>query len=40
LDEDDRPVQCEYDKDCCEGFVCGIDPEVNSRVKHCIYSGK
>jgi hypothetical protein len=40
VDDADKPVQCEYDNECCEGFVCGIDPEVNSRVKHCIYSGK
>jgi|AAFX01.1.fsa_nt_gi hypothetical protein len=40
LDEKDKPVDCAEDKDCCEGFVCGIDPEVSHSVKHCIYNGK
>jgi hypothetical protein len=40
LTEDDKPVKCEEDKECCEGFVCGIDPEVSASVKHCIYAGK
>jgi hypothetical protein len=40
LTEDDKPVSCAEDKECCEGFVCGIDPEVSHSQKHCIYNGK
>jgi len=40
VDEDDEPIQCERDDECCAGFVCGIDPELSARIKHCIYAGK
>jgi hypothetical protein len=39
VDEHDEPVRCEEDSECCEGFVCGIDPELSARIKHCIYAG-
>ena len=39
VDEDDEPVKCEKDEECCPGFVCGKDPELNHRETFCIYSG-
>lgn len=39
VDANDSPVKCEKDSDCCEGFVCGRDPELNPREKFCIYAG-
>jgi hypothetical protein len=40
VDADEAPMRCREDSECCDGFVCGIDPELSSRIKHCIYSGK
>lgn len=40
VDDKDEPVECESDKDCCPGFVCGLDPEGSYRVKVCIWAGK
>ncbi len=40
VDENEEPVRCTRDDECCKGFVCGIDPELSSRIKHCIYAGK
>lgn len=40
LNENDEPVECELDNECCSGFVCGKDPELNPRKKYCIYSGE
>jgi hypothetical protein len=39
LNEEDEPVECELDSDCCSGFVCGKDPELNPRKKFCIFGG-
>lgn len=39
LNEEDEPVECELDEECCSGFVCGKDPELNPRKKYCIYGG-
>ncbi len=39
VDENNDPARCSEDGDCCDGFVCGIDPELSSRIKHCIYAG-
>lgn len=39
LNENDEPVECELDEDCCSGFVCGKDPELNPRKKYCIFGG-
>ena len=39
VDEMDNPVECNFDKDCCEGFYCGIDPEGSTRIKTCVYGG-
>ena len=34
VDEEGEQVRCEDDKECCKGFVCGIDPELSSRIKY------
>lgn len=39
VDAENNPIRCEADDECCPGFVCGIDPELSSRIKHCIYGG-
>jgi hypothetical protein len=39
VNTDGDPQQCELDSECCNGFVCGIDPELSSRIRHCIFSG-
>ena len=39
VDQNNEPVKCQTDADCCSGFVCGKDPELNSREKFCIYAG-
>ncbi len=39
LDENDNPIECESDKDCCEGFYCGLDPQGSTRIKTCVYGG-
>jgi hypothetical protein len=39
VDEQDRPVSCLSDSDCCKGFVCGRDPELNPRASYCIFGG-
>ena len=39
LDDDNRPLQCERDSDCCAGFYCGRDPQVSDVIKVCISSG-
>lgn len=40
VDDNDQPIRCAEDNECCSGFVCGIDPELSSRIKHCIYAGQ
>lgn len=40
LNENDEPVECEQDDECCSGFVCGKDPELNPRKKYCLYGGE
>jgi hypothetical protein len=37
--EQDKPVSCLSDSDCCKGFVCGRDPELNPRASYCIFGG-
>jgi hypothetical protein len=37
--ENDQPVACLSDSDCCAGFVCGKDPELSHRTSFCIYGG-
>jgi hypothetical protein len=39
LDENDNPIECDSDADCCEGFYCGLDPEGSTRIKTCVYGG-
>jgi len=39
VDENNEPVQCELDSECCEGFECGYDPEGSTRIKTCIWAG-
>lgn len=39
LNENDEAVECELDSECCSGFVCGKDPELNPRKKYCIFGG-
>jgi hypothetical protein len=39
VDDKDQPVSCLSDGDCCAGFVCGKDPELNPRQSYCIYGG-
>ncbi len=40
VDEENEPVRCEEDSECCKHFVCGIDPELSARIKYCIYAGE
>ena len=40
VDANDDPVKCQQDSDCCEGFACGRDPELNPRERYCIYAGE
>lgn len=39
VDDKDQPVECLSDADCCQGFVCGKDPERSHRISYCIYGG-
>jgi hypothetical protein len=39
VDENDQPVSCLSDADCCAGFVCGKDPELSRRTNYCVYGG-
>lgn len=39
VDDQDQRVSCLSDADCCAGFVCGKDPELNRRMSYCIYGG-
>jgi hypothetical protein len=39
VDDKDKPVNCLSDADCCQGFVCGRDPELNPRASYCIFGG-
>jgi hypothetical protein len=39
VDEMGNPVECDFDKDCCEGFYCGLDPQGSTRIKTCVYGG-
>jgi hypothetical protein len=39
VDENDEPIECELDSECCEGFECGYDPEGSTRIKTCIWAG-
>ena len=39
VDDEDKRVECLSDGDCCSGFVCGKDPELNPRVNYCVYGG-
>jgi hypothetical protein len=37
--DNDQPVSCLSDADCCAGFVCGKDPELSQRTSYCIFGG-
>jgi hypothetical protein len=39
VDAKDEPVTCQMDSECCQGFVCGKDPEKSQIVKYCLYAG-
>jgi len=39
LNDEKQHVQCLSDGDCCAGFVCGKDPELNQSVSYCVYGG-
>jgi hypothetical protein len=39
LDEDNEPLQCERDADCCPNFYCGWDPQVSDVMKVCVSTG-
>jgi hypothetical protein len=39
VDENDDPIECELNSECCEGFECGYDPEGSTRIKTCIWAG-
>ena len=39
VDENDDPIECEDDSECCEGFECGYDPEGSTRIKTCVWAG-
>lgn len=40
VDENDDPVECEDDGECCANFACARDPELNPRKKYCVYVGQ
>lgn len=40
VDENNDPIQCEDDSECCEGFACGYDPEGSTRIKTCLWMGE
>ena len=40
VDENNEPIECEDNSECCQGFECGYDPEGSTRIKTCIWSGK
>jgi len=35
-EEDGKPLECTFDDDCCEGFVCVKDPALGKYTKTCI----
>jgi len=39
VDDKEQRVTCLSDGDCCSGFVCGKDPDLNQAVDYCIYGG-
>ena len=39
LDDDNEPLQCERDADCCPDFYCGWDPQVSDVMKVCVSTG-
>jgi hypothetical protein len=39
VDDKEQRVTCLADGDCCSGFVCGKDPDLNQAVNYCIYGG-
>ncbi len=40
VDENNEPIQCEENSECCEGFECGYDPEGSTRIKTCLWVGE
>ncbi len=40
VDENNEPIECEENSECCEGFECGYDPEGSTRIKTCLWMGK
>lgn len=37
--ETDEPLECTYDEDCCEGFVCIPDRGKGKYAKTCAHGG-
>lgn len=35
-EKDGKPRECQADQDCCQGFVCSLDPERSRVVRYCI----
>jgi hypothetical protein len=40
LGDGHKPKECMSDDDCCQGFYCGLDPDVSTRIKVCVDSGQ
>ena len=36
---DECEIECLSDKDCCEGYYCGKDPERSQRKDYCLPGG-
>jgi hypothetical protein len=39
VDENDEPIECTENSECCPGFECGYDPEGSTRIKTCVWTG-
>lgn len=37
--KDECSVECLSDKDCCDGYYCGKDPERSQRKDYCLPGG-
>jgi len=40
VDENNEPIECSENSECCEGFECGYDPEGSTRIKTCLWMGE
>ena len=38
--ETGKQLECKYDEDCCEGFVCVPDRSVSRSTKFCEHNGE